>query len=118
ARALLAGVRSPAGGRRRLRALPVAAQAGAGGLPGRRMTARAVAGALGRHDDAGASGLPRLEVRRLGTLAYADALRLQDELVRARRAGAIPDTLLLLQHPHVITLGSASDPSHVLAGEA
>ena len=34
---------------------------------------------------------------------------------RARREGGIPDTLLLLQHPHVITMGSASDPAHVLA---
>jgi lipoyl(octanoyl) transferase len=55
-----------------------------------------------------------LEVRRLGTVAYADGLKLQEELVAARRAGEIPDTLLLLEHPHVITLGSASDGSHVL----
>lgn len=57
-----------------------------------------------------------LAVRRLGTVAYADALALQQELVRERRAGRLADTLLLLQHPHVITLGSGSDPTHVLAG--
>jgi lipoyl(octanoyl) transferase len=55
-----------------------------------------------------------LDVRRLGRVAYADALALQDDLVRRRRAGEIPDTLLLLEHPHVITLGSGSHPEHVL----
>jgi len=46
-----------------------------------------------------------LEVRRLGTISYADALTLQRDLVEERRAARIPDTLLLLEHPHVITLG-------------
>lgn len=57
---------------------------------------------------------PRLDVRRLGLVAYAEAVQLQAELVRARRAGTIPDTLLLLEHPHVITLGTGSKESHVL----
>ncbi len=55
-----------------------------------------------------------LDVRRLGRVAYADALELQAGLVKQRRAGEIPDTLLLLEHPHVITLGSGSHPEHVL----
>ena len=42
---------------------------------------------------------------------------MQAELVERRRAGAIPDQLLLLEHPHVITLGSSSDADHVLADE-
>jgi lipoyl(octanoyl) transferase len=42
----------------------------------------------------------------------------QAELVARRRAGEIPDQLLLLEHPHVITMGSASDASHVLLDEA
>jgi lipoyl(octanoyl) transferase len=46
-----------------------------------------------------------LEVRRLGVIAYNDALAMQRALVEERRAGAIPDLLLLLQHPPVITLG-------------
>jgi lipoyl(octanoyl) transferase len=46
-----------------------------------------------------------LAVRRLGIVPYADALALQAELVEERRAGRIPDTLLLLQHPHVLTIG-------------
>jgi lipoyl(octanoyl) transferase len=63
------------------------------------------------------SSVRALEVRRLGRVTYADGLALQDELVAARRAGEIPDTLLLLEHPHVITLGTGSDGSHVLLDE-
>jgi lipoyl(octanoyl) transferase len=48
-------------------------------------------------------------------VSYADGLDLQAELVVARRAGDIPDTLLLLEHPHVITLGSGSRQEHILA---
>jgi lipoyl(octanoyl) transferase len=58
-----------------------------------------------------------LDVRRLGRVPYADALDLQSDLVRQRRAGEIPDTLLLLEHPHVITLGSGSHAEHVLVSE-
>ena len=50
--------------------------------------------------------LPRtLEIRRVGRLDYADGLALQQELVEARRAGALGDTVLLVEHPPVITLG-------------
>ena len=49
---------------------------------------------------------------------YRDALLLQADLVARRRAGEIPDQLLFLEHPHVITLGTASHPDHVLADEA
>jgi lipoate-protein ligase B len=48
---------------------------------------------------------PRLAVRDLGRVDYQAALRLQDELVEARFRDEIPDTLLLLEHPPVITLG-------------
>ena len=50
-----------------------------------------------------------LEVRHLGVVSYADGLALQAELVQQRRAGTIPDTLLLLQHPHVLTVGVKKD---------
>jgi len=58
-----------------------------------------------------------LEVRRLGVVPYAEAVELQKDLVEARKAGRIPDQLLLLQHPPVITLGvkARHDRSHVLA---
>ncbi len=61
---------------------------------------------------------PRLlEVRELGLVEYGAAVRLQESFVDRRRAGAIPDQLLLLQHPHVITLGSSSRAEHVLVDE-
>ena len=50
-----------------------------------------------------------LEVRRLGIVPYAQALALQRALVEERRSGRVPDTLLLLQHPPVITLGVRGD---------
>jgi lipoyl(octanoyl) transferase len=58
-----------------------------------------------------------LDIRRLGMLSYGEGLALQRELVEQRKAGAIPDTLLLLEHPHVITLGvkQASGRSHIVA---
>lgn len=58
-----------------------------------------------------------LDVRRLGVVPYAEALALQRALVEERKAGAIPDTLLLVQHPHVLTLGVKGDGGrgHILA---
>ncbi|MDA1184218.1 MAG: lipoyl(octanoyl) transferase LipB [Acidobacteria bacterium] len=50
-----------------------------------------------------------LEIRRLGVVRYQDALDLQRALVEERRAGRVPDLLLLLQHPPVITLGVKGD---------
>jgi len=60
---------------------------------------------------------PRLlQVRRPGNVRYLEGLELQEALVTRRRRDEIPDQLLLLEHPHVITLGSSSHPEHVLAG--
>jgi lipoyl(octanoyl) transferase len=58
-----------------------------------------------------------LEVRRLGRVSYADALALQQRLVEERKAGSVPDVLLLLEHPHVITLGvkTSSSQSNIVA---
>ena len=53
-------------------------------------------------------------VEQLGPVDYPDALRLQHEKVAARKAGAIPDTLLLLEHPHVYTLGRNGKREHLL----
>jgi lipoyl(octanoyl) transferase len=55
------------------------------------------------------SALRQLEVRRMGLVGYQEALELQRELVEERRANRIPDLLLLLQHPPVITLGVRSE---------
>src|SRR5438093_8812721 len=58
-----------------------------------------------------------LEIRRLGVTPYADALSLQRQLVEERYADAIPDVLLLVEHPPVLTLGVRGDGgrSHILA---
>ena len=61
--------------------------------------------------------LPALEVRRLGRISYEEGLELQSELIALRRDGSIPDQLLLLEHPHVITLGTSSQDDHVLLSE-
>jgi len=60
--------------------------------------------------------VPILRVRRLGVVSYDEALALQQQLVEDRRADRIPDTLLLLEHPHVITLGVRvhHDRSHII----
>jgi lipoyl(octanoyl) transferase len=58
-----------------------------------------------------------LTVRRLGRVAYADALAVQRALVEDRRAGRVEDLLLFVEHPHVLTLGVRGDGgrSHILA---
>ncbi|MFN7982587.1 MAG: lipoyl(octanoyl) transferase LipB [Vicinamibacterales bacterium] len=60
-----------------------------------------------------------LEVRRLGLMPYGSALDLQRTLVEQRRAGAIGDQLLLVEHPHVLTLGVRGDGgrAHILASD-
>jgi lipoyl(octanoyl) transferase len=57
---------------------------------------------------------PPLHVRRLGRLAYAEGLELQARLVAERQRDAIPDTLLLLEHDPVFTMGRNARPEHVL----
>jgi lipoyl(octanoyl) transferase len=62
--------------------------------------------------------VPReIQIRRLGRVGYGDALELQKQLVEQRKTGEIPDQLLLLEHPPVITLGvkTRNDRSHVVA---
>jgi len=49
-----------------------------------------------------------------GTVRYAEALVLQKDLVRRRIAGEIPDTLLFVEHPPVITMGKMAKTAHLL----
>lgn len=58
-------------------------------------------------------------VRRLGRIDYQAGLDLQAALVEDRRSGRIGDTLLLLEHPPVITLGvkTRQGPKHIIASE-
>lgn len=59
-----------------------------------------------------------LDVRWLGRIDYREAWALQKRLVDARVADEIPDTLLLLEHPAVLTLGRGADEAHVRATPA
>jgi lipoyl(octanoyl) transferase len=60
-----------------------------------------------------------LEVRRLpGLTPYAEAWEMQREIVRLRKRDEVPDTLFLLEHPPVFTVGrAAEDASNLGAGE-
>lgn len=51
----------------------------------------------------------------LGRIEYGRAWSLQKRLAAARADDLIPDQLLLLEHPRVLTLGRTSDPGHILA---
>ncbi len=54
-------------------------------------------------------------LRELGRTDYGTALELQRQLIAERQQGLIPDQLLLLEHPHVITLGRNGHASNLLA---
>ena len=56
-------------------------------------------------------------VLKLGRLDYARAFQMQTDLVAQRKRGEIPDHLLLLEHPHVITLGRNGHLENLLASE-
>jgi len=53
----------------------------------------------------------------LGRVDYAEALRLQQELIALRTAGRIGNVLLLLEHPPVLTLGRNANRSNILASD-
>ena len=53
----------------------------------------------------------------LGSTGYREAWDQQAEIVAAVRDGAAPDTLLLLEHPHVFTMGKAASADHLLWDE-
>lgn len=57
------------------------------------------------------------QVQRLGRLDYSEALRLQRQDVALRKAGTMPDTLLLLEHPHVYTFGRNARKEHLLVSQ-
>jgi lipoyl(octanoyl) transferase len=54
----------------------------------------------------------------LGRVPYGRALRLQEQVREQVAEGLAPDTLLLLEHDPVITLGRSADPANVLASPA
>jgi lipoyl(octanoyl) transferase len=58
-----------------------------------------------------------IHLLQLGRVPYAEGLAIQARVVAARKAGRIDDTLLLLEHPPVITLGRNSSRANVLASD-
>jgi len=56
-----------------------------------------------------------LNARYLGLVPYGDAFELQQRLVQKRAEGAIPDTLILLQHPPVLTIGRFRGERDIIA---
>lgn len=59
-----------------------------------------------------------LRVRRLGRIEYGEALALQKETERAVQAHEQPDTLLLLEHPHTLTLGRGAGRERITAPQS
>jgi lipoyl(octanoyl) transferase len=57
------------------------------------------------------------EVRHLGHAPYTEALAIQKELVERRKRDEVPDQLLIVEHPHVITLGRNGHKDNLLANE-
>ena len=58
----------------------------------------------------------KLLVQRLGLIDYQSGLAIQKETEQAVKLGTQPDTLLLLEHPHTLTIGRRGETSAVLAG--
>ena len=58
-----------------------------------------------------------LKVERLGRVEYGAALDIQKQTERAVLTGAQPDTLLLLEHPHTLTLGRRANEGGIIAGD-
>ena len=61
---------------------------------------------------------PGALVERLGSVPYREAWEIQRERAARRADGAIPDTLLLLSHPPVVTLGKSGSVDHLLGSAA
>jgi len=60
-------------------------------------------------------GVRTCELRDLGRMKYAEAFARQQELVERRKRGEIADQLLILEHPHVVTMGRNGQDRHLLA---
>jgi lipoate-protein ligase B len=60
----------------------------------------------------------KLLVQRLGRVEYASALNVQKQTEHLVKSGQRPDTLLLLEHPHTLTIGRRGDTASVLLNES
>jgi lipoate-protein ligase B len=54
------------------------------------------------------------ELRELGRMRYADAFALQQQFVERRKRGEVPDQLLIVEHPHVVTMGRTGHDENLL----
>jgi len=54
------------------------------------------------------------ELRNLGSMRYSEAFALQQHFVERRKRGEIPDQLLIVEHPHVITMGRTGHDENLL----
>ena len=59
-----------------------------------------------------------MDTCRLGQVPYDDAWTLQNRVADQRRAGLVPDTLILLEHPHTYTIGRSGTRDHVFLNES
>ncbi len=69
-------------------------------------------------EESAGKGVMFVHLVQLGRVGYREGLEVQRRVVEARKAGRIGDTLLLLEHPPVITLGRNSSRANVLASDA
>jgi lipoate-protein ligase B len=60
----------------------------------------------------------KCELRDLGRMDFAEAYVLQQEYVSRRKNGQIPDQLLIVEHPHVVTMGRNGRDENLLAEPA
>ncbi len=56
-----------------------------------------------------------LEIIRLGRIGYAEGQRLMEERANARAKDNVPDTLFILEHDPVLTMGRRADPANIVA---
>ena len=70
------------------------------------------------HNPLAKTGLMFVHLLTPGRVPYAEALTLQQRAVALRKAGTIGDTLLLLEHPPVLTLGRNARRDNILASDA
>lgn len=59
-----------------------------------------------------------IHLLQLGRIPYSEGLAIQQRIIAARKAGEIGDTLILLEHPPVLTLGRNSTRANILATDA
>ncbi|MGH9558009.1 MAG: lipoyl(octanoyl) transferase LipB [Bryobacteraceae bacterium] len=68
-----------------------------------------------RSQEPGARSQNRCLVDDLGRMGYAEAFALQQDMVAKRKRGEIPDQLLIVEHPHVVTMGRNGHDENILA---